>query len=78
MKGRVIEMNNECNCDCENNNCCEMKDLLSKYTADKSNLIQILNEVQEHYGYIPEFAQLEISEYLNVPMAERYGVVTFY
>ena len=62
---------------------CEGKDtdleaILNKYNQDKSNLIQILNEVQEHYGYVPEKAQLAISEYLGIPMAEIYGVITFY
>lgn len=55
-----------------------MDEILSKYIADKSNLIQILNEVQEYYGYVPEKAQFAISEYLSIPMAEIYGVVTFY
>ncbi len=65
-------------CNCGNNENEEIKKILSNYIKDKSNLIQILNEVQEKYGYIPEFAQKEISEYLNIPMAEIYGVITFY
>ncbi len=56
----------------------ETKSILSKYKKDKSNLIQILNEVQEHFGYIPQKAQMEISEYLDMEMAEIYGVITFY
>jgi len=66
-----------CNC---GNNCKDekMKEILETYTKDKSNLIQILNEVQEYYGYIPKSAQVEISEYLELPMAEVYGVITFY
>ena len=56
----------------------EMQEIMTKYTTDKDNLIQILNEVQEKYGYIPKIAQMEISEYLKIPMAEVYGVVTFY
>ena len=56
----------------------EMKELLKNYSQDKSNLIQILNEVQEKYGYIPKQAQIEISDYLKIPMAEIYGVITFY
>ena len=31
-----------------------MEKILSKYDKDKSNLIQILNEVQETYGYVPK------------------------
>lgn len=56
----------------------EMQGLLKNYSQDKSNLIQILNEVQEKYGYIPKQSQIEISNYLNIPMAEIYGVITFY
>ena len=56
----------------------KMMEILSKYNQDKSNLIQILNEVQVYYGYIPKHAQLAISEYLDIPMAEIYGVITFY
>ena len=38
----------------------------------------MLNEIQQHYVYIPMHVQKELSEYLNIPMAEIYGVVTFY
>lgn len=55
-----------------------MKDLLKSFKPEKDNLIQILNSVQEHYGYIPKHAQEEISKYLDMPMAEIYGVITFY
>lgn len=56
----------------------ELEKMLWVYKQDKDNLIQILNDVQEHYGYIPVHAQKAISEYLSVPMAEIYGVITFY
>lgn len=66
-------------CECiENKIKEEMKEILEQYKIDKENLIPILNDVQEKYGYIPKIAQLEISKYLDVPMAEIYGVITFY
>ena len=66
-------------CKCGDNGKDEnLQKILETYTQDKSNLIQILNEVQEKYGYIPKFAQEEISKYLEIPMAEIYGVITFY
>lgn len=67
----------DCNC---GDNCGreELLKLVSKYKKDKSNLIQILNEVQEKCGYIPIDAQKIISEYLDIAMAEIYGVITFY
>lgn len=55
-----------------------LEKLFKEYQPIKDNLIQMLNEVQEHYGYIPMHAQKALSEFLNVPMAEIYGVVTFY
>ncbi|MGN1298920.1 MAG: NADH-quinone oxidoreductase subunit NuoE [Candidatus Scatovivens sp.] len=66
-----------CEC-CEKQNKEELRKILEKYEKDKSNLIQILNEVQEKYGYIPEFAQTEIANYLGIEKAEVYGVITFY
>ena len=56
----------------------EVRQILEQYTESKDNLIPILNEVQVKYGYIPKTAQKEISEYLKIPMAEIYGVITFY
>lgn len=56
----------------------ETKEILEKYPKEKNQLIGILNEVQEKYGYIPKAAQLVISEELSIPMAEIYGVITFY
>ena len=68
-----------CNCNCGGDHVDEkMKEILAKYTKDKSNLIQILNEVQVAYGYVPKHAQLAISEHLGLTMAEIYGVITFY
>ena len=56
----------------------EMEEILNKHPKQKDSLIAILNEVQEKYGYIPKQCQIEISNYLEMPMAEIYGVITFY
>ena len=55
-----------------------LKKLFTIYKPNKDNLIQMLNEIQEHYGYVPMYVQQELSEFLKIPMAEIYGVVTFY
>ena len=31
-----------------------------------------------NYGYVPNTAQKTVAEYLNIPLADVYGVVTFY
>lgn len=56
----------------------ETEEILAQYRQEKDLLITILNDVQEKYGYIPKQAQMAISEYLSIPMAEIYGVITFY
>lgn len=56
----------------------ETKKILQNYPTQKDRLIAVLNDVQEKYGYIPKQAQMEISEYFHIPMAEIYGVITFY
>lgn len=56
----------------------ETKEILSQFKKSKDYLIMILEEVQSKFGYIPQVSQMEISEYLDIPVAEIYGVVTFY
>ena len=77
MKEDIENNKNICNCNC-NQKDKFMEELFNEYLPVKDNLIQLLNEVQEHYGYIQEKAQRDLSEFLNVPMAEIYGVITFY
>ena len=68
----------KCNCggSCKNE---QLEAILKKYNkGDKSQLIQILNEVQDTFGYITKDSQKALSEFLEMPMAEIYGVITFY
>ena len=67
----------KCNCNCSKKDTF-MDELLEKFKPEKDNLIQILNSVQEHYGYIPEHSQKQISEFLKMSITEIYGVITFY
>jgi NADH-quinone oxidoreductase E subunit len=45
---------------------------------DRSNLIPLLQDVQTIYGYLPENALSDISEFVKVPLSRVYGVATFY
>ena len=66
-------------CECiENKIKKEVQDIMAPYKEEKDNLIPILNDIQEKYGYIPKVAQMEVSNYLNIAMAEIFGVITFY
>ena len=46
--------------------------------GDRGFLIPILQEVQEHYGYISSDVVDEIAEFTRVPPGEIYGVASFY
>ena len=51
---------------------------IEEWKAKPGNLIMVLHQVQQTYGYIPRNIAIEISERLSVPLAKIYGVVTFY
>ena len=51
---------------------------MENYPKEKDRLIGVLNDVQERFGYVPKEAQVEISNYLGLSLAEIYGVITFY
>lgn len=53
-------------------------EILSKYDYNKTRLITILQEVQEEYRYLPEQVLTYIATALDMPVAEVYGVATFY
>ena len=52
--------------------------ILNKYKGQKGTLISILQDVQEHYEYLPEEALSYVSEATGIQLAEIYGVATFY
>jgi len=55
-----------------------VKGICRKYAGEPSPLMMILSEVQKEYGYIPLEVMEIISGETGVPVAEIYGVVTFY
>lgn len=55
------------------------KNIFENYPPkDRSNLITLLQEVQEVYGYLPENAMQDIADFLGMPLSGVYGVATFY
>jgi len=42
------------------------------------NLIGLLQQLQDHFGYLPAPALLEISRRTRIPLSRIYGVVSFY
>ncbi len=67
-----------CLCGCVDEKERKLQEIIEKYRDTKGALIPVLHEVQEIYGYLPMNVQKQISESMNVPLSEIYGVVTFY
>ena len=53
-----------------------IKSICARYKDEPSPLMLV--DVQKEYGYIPLEVQEVISQELNVPVSDIYGVVTFY
>lgn len=52
--------------------------ILNSYSKAESSLIPILQDAQEHYGYLPQEVLREIAGHLGLSLGKVYGVVTFY
>ncbi|MCQ2406017.1 MAG: NAD(P)H-dependent oxidoreductase subunit E [Oscillospiraceae bacterium] len=52
--------------------------IVDRHINDKTPLMMILSDIQKEYGYIPLEVQEIVSERTGLPVAEIYGVVTFY
>jgi NADH-quinone oxidoreductase subunit E len=51
---------------------------IESYSCQKSALIMVLQEIENLYGYLPAWALRYVSEKLDVPMIQVYGVASFY
>lgn len=56
----------------------EIDEILSNFNYDKTNLISILQAIQDKRGYLPRNVLFYISREMMIPTAEIYGVGTFY
>ena len=56
----------------------ELEKFIQVWKKRPGNLIMVLHRVQEHYGYVPRSAAFHVADLLGVPLAQVYGVLTFY
>lgn len=52
--------------------------ILTNYRNNEGNIITILQDVEETFGYIPEDAVNWFSKKLDIPASRFYGIATFY
>lgn len=60
------------------NDSAALKKVLSRHSAEESELISILQDTQKEFGYLPKEAMEKIAHHVRVPASAVYGVSTFY
>lgn len=56
----------------------QLREFIDKYKTRKGPLMPVLQEAQNIFGYLPDEIMELISNKLNIPLSEVYGVATFY
>ena len=55
-----------------------INEIIDRYSNETTPLMMILSDIQKEFGYIPLEVQELVSDRTGIPVAEIYGVVTFY
>jgi NADH:ubiquinone oxidoreductase subunit E len=55
-----------------------IESVLKKYEDEEGALVQILQDINEEFNYLPENVLKYVSELLDVPLSQIYNVATFY
>lgn len=56
----------------------ELDEYINSYQDKKGISLNVLHKAQSIFGYLPLEVHKHISDKINVPVAELYGVTTFY
>jgi len=56
----------------------ELTEVLQRHGTSRSDLIPIIQDVQDVIGWLPLDVLQDVANHLNVPEAQVFGVVTFY
>lgn len=81
-------MSKECKCSAGESTCTgdsghdeklsKLNAVIGEFKGQPGALIPVLHQAQQIYGFLPEEVQYHIAQGLGVPLADVYGVVTFY
>jgi NADH:ubiquinone oxidoreductase subunit E len=56
----------------------KLDQVIENYRTENGNVISLLQDIQEKFGYIPEDAVIHVSKTLDIPQSSFFGVATFY
>ena len=52
--------------------------IVDSFQNDRSQLVAILQEIQNEYNYLKKEALEEVSQIMNIPVSQVYSVATFF
>ena len=55
-----------------------ISEVIERYEAKPTALIMVLQDIQRHFHYLPVAALRSVAQKMNLPIAQIYGVATFY
>ena len=56
----------------------KVDEIVVEHLEESSRLVPILQDIQKHYGYLPEEALRRLATRLRVPLSRIYAVANFY
>ena len=56
----------------------QLEEVFGKFDGNRSDLIPVLQSIQDRLGYLPEEAMSKTARFLNIAESSVYGVATFY
>ncbi len=56
----------------------ETRQVLEPFEPQSTSLITLLQQIQNHFGYLPREAMVEVGAFKDAPLAGVFGVASFY
>lgn len=56
----------------------KVSQIIKKYDKDRSQLVSILQDIQNEYNYLPRNALEKLSKKLDIPLSQIYSMATFF
>jgi len=56
----------------------KVDEVIDAFSGDLSHLIGILQDIQAKFNYLPREALMRVSERLEIPLSQVFGVATFF